>query len=77
MAEFQALLRWYQANGTWPKRTIKVGLFDAEETGLAQRAERGSSSPHITPSQTAAPSRPSTGSRAGASPFGGRKGEAA
>jgi hypothetical protein len=34
MAEFQALLRWYQANGTWPKRTIKVGLFDAEETGL-------------------------------------------
>ncbi|HJP66859.1 MAG TPA: M28 family peptidase [Actinomycetota bacterium] len=34
MAEFQALLRWYQANGTWPKRTIKIGLFDAEETGL-------------------------------------------
>ncbi|HEX9236382.1 MAG TPA: M28 family peptidase [Actinomycetota bacterium] len=34
MAEFQALLRWYQANGTWPRRTIKIGLFDAEETGL-------------------------------------------
>jgi PKD domain/Peptidase family M28 len=34
MAEFQALLRWYQRTGTWPKRTIKVGLFDAEETGL-------------------------------------------
>ena len=34
MAEFQALLRWWQANGTWPTRTLKVGLFDAEETGL-------------------------------------------
>lgn len=34
MAEFQALLRWYEANGTWPARTLKVALFDAEETGL-------------------------------------------
>ncbi len=34
MAELQALLRWYAANGTWPARTIKIGLFDAEETGL-------------------------------------------
>ena len=34
MAEFQALLRWWDANHTWPNRTIKVGLFDAEETGL-------------------------------------------
>jgi len=34
MAEFQALLRWYEANGTWPARTLKVTLFDAEETGL-------------------------------------------
>ena len=34
MAEFQALLRWYEANGTWPDRTLKVTLFDAEETGL-------------------------------------------
>ena len=34
MAEFQALLRWYDANGTWPDRTLKVALFDAEETGL-------------------------------------------
>jgi hypothetical protein len=34
MAEFQALLRWYQANGTYPKRTIKIGLFDNEEGGL-------------------------------------------
>jgi hypothetical protein len=34
MGELQALLRWYAANGTWPTRTIKIGLFDAEETGL-------------------------------------------
>jgi hypothetical protein len=34
MAEFRALLQWYAANGTWPTRTIKIGLFDAEETGL-------------------------------------------
>ncbi|HET6214357.1 MAG TPA: PKD domain-containing protein, partial [Micromonosporaceae bacterium] len=34
MAEFQALLRWYQANGTYPQRTIKIGLFDNEEGGL-------------------------------------------
>jgi hypothetical protein len=34
MAEFQALLRWYRATGTYPKRTIKIGLFDNEEGGL-------------------------------------------
>jgi hypothetical protein len=34
MAEVQALLRWYAANGTYPKRTIKIGLFDNEEGGL-------------------------------------------
>src|SRR5205814_5594675 len=34
MAEVQALLRWYQLNGTYPKRTIKIGLFDNEEGGL-------------------------------------------
>jgi Peptidase family M28/PKD domain len=34
MAEFRALLQWYSANGTWPTRTVKIGLFDAEETGL-------------------------------------------
>lgn len=34
MAEVQALLRWYQANGTYPKRTLKIGLFDNEEGGL-------------------------------------------
>jgi PKD domain/Peptidase family M28 len=34
MAEVQALLRWYAANGTYPERTIKIGLFDNEEGGL-------------------------------------------
>jgi hypothetical protein len=34
MAEIQALLRWYNANGTYPKRTLKIGLFDNEEGGL-------------------------------------------
>ena len=34
IGELRALLQWYAANGTWPARTIKVGLFDAEETGL-------------------------------------------
>jgi PKD domain/Peptidase family M28 len=39
MAELQGLLRWYHANGTYPTRTIKVGLFDAEETGLVGSGE--------------------------------------
>ena len=34
IGELSALTRWWQASGTWPTRTIKVGLFDAEETGL-------------------------------------------
>jgi PKD domain-containing protein/peptidase M28-like protein len=34
MAEFKALLRWWDTNHAWPARTIKIGLFDAEETGL-------------------------------------------
>lgn len=34
MAELQALVHWWEANGTWPTRTVKLGLFDAEETGL-------------------------------------------
>lgn len=34
MAEFKALLNWWDANNTWPARTLKIGLFDAEETGL-------------------------------------------
>jgi PKD domain-containing protein/peptidase M28-like protein len=34
MAEVQALLRWYDANHAYPKRTLKIGLFDNEEGGL-------------------------------------------
>jgi PKD domain len=29
MAEYQALLAWYRANGTYPARTLKVTLLDA------------------------------------------------
>ena len=29
MGEYQALLRWYQANGTYPSKTLKVALLDA------------------------------------------------
>jgi len=29
MAEYNALLSWYRANGTYPKRTLKVTLLDA------------------------------------------------
>lgn len=39
IAELQGLMRWYQANHTYPTRTIKVGLFDAEETGLVGSGE--------------------------------------
>jgi len=34
MGELQALTRWWDAHNAWPKRTIKVALFDAEEVGL-------------------------------------------
>jgi hypothetical protein len=29
MGEYQALLRWYAANGTYPSKTLKVALLDA------------------------------------------------
>jgi len=29
MGEYQALLRWYSANGTYPSKTLKVALLDA------------------------------------------------
>src|SRR6266700_1598916 len=29
LAEYNALLQWYRANGTYPKRTLKVALLDA------------------------------------------------
>ncbi|MGI8609249.1 MAG: M28 family peptidase [Candidatus Dormibacteria bacterium] len=34
MAELQALTRWWTAHHTWPARTFRVALFDAEEEGL-------------------------------------------
>ena len=34
MTELKALMHWYEVNHTWPTRTLKIGLFDAEETGL-------------------------------------------
>jgi hypothetical protein len=37
MAEYQALLRWYDANGTYPSKTFKVALLDAD----AGRAKDG------------------------------------
>src|SRR4051812_29625566 len=37
MAEYQALLRWYNANHTYPSKTFKVALLDAE----AGRAKDG------------------------------------
>jgi hypothetical protein len=37
MAEYQALLRWYSANGTYPSKTFKVALLDAD----AGRAKDG------------------------------------
>jgi hypothetical protein len=29
MGEYQALLRWYSANGTYPSKTLKIALLDA------------------------------------------------
>ena len=29
LAEYDALIEWYDANGTYPKRTLKVALLDA------------------------------------------------
>jgi PKD domain-containing protein len=37
MGEYQALLRWYHANGTYPSKTLKVALLDAS----AGRAKDG------------------------------------
>ena len=34
LAEYQALLRWYEANGTYPARTLKIALLDASR-GIA------------------------------------------
>jgi PKD domain len=37
MGEYQALLRWYDANGTYPSKTLKITLLDAD----AGRAKDG------------------------------------
>jgi PKD domain len=34
-AEYQALLRWYEMNGTYPERTLKVTLLDASRDTTA------------------------------------------
>jgi hypothetical protein len=34
MGELQALTRWWTAHNAWPRRTVRVFLFDAEEEGL-------------------------------------------
>ncbi len=44
MAEYRALLEWYHANGTYPKRTLKVTLLDASrgKTGNGLFSREGS-----------------------------------
>jgi PKD repeat protein len=44
MAEYNALLGWYKANGTYPKRTLKVTLLDASrgKTGNGLFGREGS-----------------------------------
>jgi hypothetical protein len=44
LAEYQALLHWYEANGTYPKRTLKVTLLDASrgKTGDGLFSREGS-----------------------------------
>lgn len=41
MGEYQALLKWYSANGTYPAKTLKIALLDASagrgKDGLAER----------------------------------------
>src|SRR5947209_8976335 len=34
MGETKGMAAWWQSNGTWPARTYRLGLFDAEEVGL-------------------------------------------
>ena len=34
MAELKAMTAWWSKNHTWPTRTFRVAMFDAEETGL-------------------------------------------
>jgi PKD domain len=41
MAEYQALLRWYAANGTLPARTLKITLLDAHAGQPLTPADEG------------------------------------
>ena len=34
LEEIGSVLRWHEANGTYPKRTIKSAVYDAELQGL-------------------------------------------
>src|SRR4051812_8536317 len=34
MGETKGMAAWWQRSGTWPDRTYRLGLFDAEEVGL-------------------------------------------
>ena len=43
MAEYQALLRWYAANGTLPARTLKITLLDAHAGQPLSPADEGAS----------------------------------
>jgi hypothetical protein len=53
LAEYHALLAWYQANGTYPKRTLKVTLLDASRgktnTGLFTREGSAYYASHLIP----------------------------
>jgi hypothetical protein len=53
LAEYHALLAWYHANGTYPKRTLKVTLLDASRgktnTGLFTREGSAFYASHLIP----------------------------
>jgi hypothetical protein len=54
MAEYQALLKWYNSNGTYPERTLKITLLDASrgKTGNGLFSREGSAyyADHLIPS---------------------------
>src|SRR5919197_433321 len=53
MAEYNALLTWYSANGTYPRRTLKVTLLDASRgrtgNGLFSREGSAYYASHLVP----------------------------
>ena len=51
LEEIGSVLRWHEANGTYPARTIKATLYDNEEGGLVGserllRSGHGGGDPH-------------------------------